>query len=96
MSRRITRLISANTRRKPAETAVPMVPPTALKPSKRERSASAEIAMPSVARITMVEWPSEKNRPTEKGRLPSCISLCVTVSIAAMWPASTAWRRPKS
>ena len=33
---------------------------------------------------TMVEWPSEKNKPTATGRLPSCISLRVTLSMAAM------------
>ena len=36
----------------------------------------------------------EKKKPTPTGRLPCCISLRVTLSIAAMWSASTAWRRP--
>ena len=31
--------------------------------------------------MTASEWPSEKNRPTEIGRLPSCISLRTTLSI---------------
>jgi hypothetical protein len=39
---------------------------------------------------TMVEWPREKKKPTATGRLPCCISLRVTLSIAAMWSASTA------
>ena len=43
---------------------------------------------------TTVECPSEKKKPTATGRLLSCISLRVTLSIAAMWSASTAWRSP--
>ena len=43
---------------------------------------------------TIVEWPSEKKKPTATGRLPSCISLRVTLSIAEMWSASTACRNP--
>src|SRR6202795_5065247 len=40
--------------------------------------------------------PSEKNRPTDTGRLPSCISLRTTLSMVAMWSASTAWRSPST
>jgi hypothetical protein len=36
---------------------------------------------------TIVECPSEKYSPTVTGCLPSCISLRVTLSIAAMWPS---------
>ena len=43
---------------------------------------------------TIVEWPSEKKKPTLSGRWPSAISLRVVLSIAAMWSASKAWRRP--
>ena len=43
---------------------------------------------------TIVEWPSEKKKPTPSGRRPSAISLRVVLSIAAMWSASKAWRRP--
>ena len=43
---------------------------------------------------TTVEWPSEKKNPTLSGRWPSAISLRVVLSIAAMWSASNAWRRP--
>ena len=43
----------------------------------------------------MVEWPREKKNPTPSGRRPSCISLRVVLSIAAMWSASNAWRSPK-
>ena len=43
--------------------------------------------MPTVASTTTVEWPSEKSRLTLTGRLRSCISLRVTLSMAAMWSA---------
>ena len=39
---------------------------------------------------TIVEWPSEKQKPTLSGRLPSAISLRVVLSIAEMWSASKA------
>ena len=47
-------------------------------------------AIATDASTTTVEWPSEKNRPTVTGRFFSCISLRVTLSIAAIWSASTA------
>ena len=81
--------------RKAAETEVPIMPPTAWKSSSSSLNAAAVAATPMVASTTTVEWPSEKNKPTAIGRLPSCISLRVTLSIAAMWSASTAWRSPK-
>ncbi len=43
---------------------------------------------------TIVEWPSEKKKPTLTGRWPSAMSLRVVLSIAAMWSASKAWRSP--
>src|SRR5690242_19591136 len=43
---------------------------------------------------TTVEWPREKKKPTLSGRLPSAMNLRVVLSIAAMWSASNAWRRP--
>ena len=43
---------------------------------------------------TIVECPSENQKPTLSGRWPSAISLRVVLSIAAMWSASKAWRRP--
>ena len=46
------------------------------------------------SRNTIVEWPSEKKKPTLSGRWPSAISLRVVLSIAAMWSASKAWRSP--
>ena len=45
---------------------------------------------------TTVEWPSEKKKPTLSGRWPSAISLRVVLSIAAMWSASNACRRPSA
>ena len=72
-----------------------MTPPTACKDSKRAESAAAAAkATPTDSSITTAEWPSEKKKPTPTGRWPCCISLRVTLSIAAMWSASTAWRRP--
>ena len=56
--------------------------------------AGAEMAIRTDRATTIVEWPSEKKSPTPTGRWPSCISLRVVLSIAAMWSASTAWRRP--
>ncbi len=44
---------------------------------------------------TIVECPSENQKPTLSGRLPSDISLRVVLSIAEMWSASKAWRRPE-
>ena len=46
------------------------------------------------SRKTIVEWPSEKKNPTLSGRWPSAISFRVVLSIAPMWSASKAWRRP--
>lgn len=40
--------------------------------------------------MTTTEWPIAKKKPTLTGRLPSCISLRVTLSMAAIWSASTA------
>ena len=81
--------------RNSAETSVPMTPPTFLNGSKWLEITLVVAATPATARATTVEWPRAKNRPTQSGRLPSCISLRVTLSMAAMWSASTAWRRPK-
>ena len=76
--------------RKNAETSVPMMPPTWWKESNSCLKASALAATATEASTTMVEWPREKKNPTVTGRLPSCISLQVTLSMAAMWSASTA------
>ncbi len=82
--RRMTRLMAAMASRKNAEAPVPMMLPIDLKCSKRPCSANAVAAITATTRMTTSEWPSEKNRPTETGRLPSCISLRTTLSMAAM------------
>ena len=57
-------------------------------------SALIPIAKRKARTKTIVEWPRAKKKPTLSGRLPSCISLRVVLSIAAMWSASKAWRIP--
>ena len=44
---------------------------------------------------TTLECPREKKNPTDRGRWPSWTSLRVVLSIAAMWSASNACRRPR-
>ncbi len=91
---RIIVLMSAISSRNAADTPVPITPPNSLKPSNLASSAPTDSATSSDAATTTVEWPNAKNIPTATGRLPSCISLRVTLSIAAMWSGSTAWRSP--
>src|SRR6202043_3995858 len=43
---------------------------------------------------TTEEWPSENQKPTESGRLPSDMSLRVVLSMAEMWSASKPGRGP--
>ena len=50
--------------------------------------------MPTPMATTMVECPRAKKYPTLTGCFPSFISLRVVLSMAAMWSASKAWRRP--
>ena len=88
--------MAAMASRKKAEAAVPMMLPTSLNSAKRPCSANAVAAIAATASAMDSEWPSEKNRPTEYGRLPSCMSLRTTLSMVAMWSASTAWRRPST
>ena len=80
--------------RNSAETLVPTMPPIARNRSNEPASASAVPATPAAARTTTVECPSAKKNPIATGRCPSLISLRVTLSMAAMWSASTAWRSP--
>ena len=56
--------------------------------------ARAANVSPTPSPNTTDECPSENQKPTESGRLPSDISLRVVLSIAEMWSASNAWRRP--
>jgi len=81
-------------RRNVAETDVPMMPPMREKLSNLEDTAAAVPATTSEVMITMVEWPSEKNMPTVTGRWPAAMRRRVIRSMAEMWSASRAWRRP--
>ena len=68
--------------RKVAETEVPMRPPAFFRAGMAPETTVAAIAMATVKPITMVEWPREKKKPTATGRLFSCMSLRVTLSMA--------------
>ena len=57
-------------------------------------SARTPTANRNVSTNTTVECPSEKKNPTPSGRLRSAMSLRVVLSIAEMWSASKAWRKP--
>ena len=48
------------------------------------------------SRKTIVECPSEKKKPTLRGRCPWAMSLRVVLSIALMWSASKACRSPSA
>ena len=52
--------------------------------SVEQGSAVAVIAIAIDRSTTIVEWPSEKKKPTATGRFPSCINFRVTLSMAAM------------
>ncbi len=43
---------------------------------------------------TIVECPRLNQNPTDSGRVRSCMSLRVVLSIAAMWSTSNACRMP--
>ena len=58
-----------------------MTLPIDLNSWKRPCSAKAVAAIAATASAMDSEWPSEKNKPTETGRLPSCISLRTTLSM---------------
>jgi hypothetical protein len=53
------------------------------------------MTIPMPIATTIVEWPSENQKPMLIGRLPSFISLRVVLSIADMWSASNACLRPR-
>ena len=79
------------------ETPVPIQPVTSCSVDCRltgPPSGRTPIANRNASANTIDECPSEKKKPTLIGRLPSAISLRVVLSIAAMWSASNAWRRP--
>ena len=70
--------------RKNAEAPVPIRLPIALKFSKAALQREGRRRDRSDRKHIDSEWPSEKNKPTEIGRLPSCISLRTTLSMVAM------------
>lgn len=80
--------------RKAALTDVPTMPPMYWKLSKRSRSAPDVAATTMQVMMTMVEWPRLKKVPTVTGRWPEAISRRVIRSMAEMWSASRACRRP--
>jgi hypothetical protein len=59
------------------------------------KTAHNVMTSPKIRATTMVEYPRENQRPTESGRLFSCINFRVVLSMSAIWSASTPWRRPK-
>ena len=58
-------------------------------------TAPAAMAMTKAMITTTDEWPKAKNSPVPSGLCPWPISLRVTLSMAAMWSASTPWRSPR-
>ena len=58
--------------------------PDAFESVKAGLDAPAVIAMANESKMTMVECPTEKKKPTSMGRLPSCINFRVTLSMAEM------------
>jgi hypothetical protein len=67
-----------------AEIEVPITLPAAAKPGTFSDMNEAATAIAAERAITTVECPSEKNRPALTGRLRSCMSLRVTLSMAAI------------
>ena len=67
--RRMNRLARPMTSRNSAETAVPMTPPMSCEAIEPALQAAAVTAIATEARTTMVEWPSEKKKPTAVGLL---------------------------
>lgn len=84
--------------RKTPETVVPTRPRKEWSSVVPSAAGSARLRIPAASSAhrpnTMLEWPSEDQKPTDVLRLPSARSLRVMLSIAAMWSASNAWRRP--
>ena len=60
-------LAIAMANRNNADTNVPTTPPKLLKASKRPCNSVVATAIATVSATTIVEWPSEKNRPTPTG-----------------------------
>ncbi len=78
------RFMAAMASRKNPETRVPMTPAMSLNRLNPCWRLMIVTAMTIVPRSRTSEWPMEKKKPTVAGRLPSCMSLRVTLSMAAM------------
>ena len=72
-------------------------------PARAKRSSCAPEIRPALATTASgdstkhhLQWPSEKKTPTVVARRPDATSRRVTLSIAAMWSASTPWRQPNA
>ncbi len=91
-------LIAAMSSRKQPETRVPTSPAEVWRVEESLSTCPASARTPKESSRqrakTTEEWPSENQKPTESGRLPSAMSLRVVLSIAAMWSASKACRMP--
>ena len=94
----MTTLIAAIRNRKIPETRVPMMLVVYCRCELEFLTCSSSARMPKFSSIasrnTTLEWPREKKKPTDSGRLPSLTSLRVVLSMAAMWSASNACRMP--
>ena len=88
MPARIARLIAAMTYKKLPETSVPTQPVTWCSPELPFLTGSDSERTPTeiknASANTIVECPSENQKPTLNGRLPSCMSLRVVLSMAEM------------
>ena len=90
-------LKTAMVNRNKAEPTVLMTPPMSRQLS--NLSSVSDVAVKAMAATAMqisAEWPSANQRPTDMGWRFSCINLRVTLSMAAIWSGSTAWRRPST
>ena len=98
MPTRITTLIAAIRNRNVPDTSVPTMLVVYCRCELEFRTCSFRARIPkfssSASTNTTLEWPREKKKPTDSGRLPSLTSLRVVLSMAAMWSASNACRMP--
>ena len=96
-----TRLSTPSTQRNTPDTDVPIRPVTEcnseLPLTTGPASALTPIDNSRASPKTIVEWPSENQKPTDSGfgSGRSASSLRVALSTAAMWSASKACRSPK-
>ena len=95
----MTALSAAIRNRNVADTSVPTTLVTCWSAELLARTWVSRLRMPKFSSTastkTTEEWPSEKKKPTDSGRLPSPTSLRVVLSMAAMWSASNACRMPR-